>query len=375
MSTLSLVSPAASQYFETEVVSLGAHSFFTYPHCNAFGRGGKFVFGRTADAESGSRLFWKDGIEGDETPLPILERESDKPLYFEVCEATDAVVAVAQNAVWIYENGADEWRPLYRAPANSTLQNLCSFSQDGQRVICGLAENGDNAAAPAYSCIEIDVESGAFQTLFSKSWRVNHFHFCPHDNNWIGFAHEEWPEYRDGLPTTGDRVWAWHASHAPDGKFLFGGAQGDGTQINTGHERWTFSDASALTVVYRTSSFEPKGVYEVWAQNQQPRLVSALRNFSHVDASRDGKWVVADTAGIYDPDEAPIEGDDKGRADIVLIEKASGAQRLLARSHATAHPYHAHPVFTPDGAWVIYNDAFSALENGAPGAAAVRTGI
>ncbi len=372
----------ASRYFEAEAVSLGPNTYLAYPHANIFGRDGRsFVFARTMDNGSDDVEFvWKEGPQGRETPLPVLKcgRTPKGFCYYDVARQTDLVAAMADDTLWVFEPGATAWRRLYDAPEGAALQHLPSVSADGSRVIFGQGRapaTAGEVTPPGSACIQVDTRTGAARMLFEQSWRANHFHFCPHDESWIGFSHEEWPEWKAGLPTIGDRMWAWHARHAPRGKFLFGGAQPDGTHINTGHERWGYSDTSALTVVYRSSTFDPKGIYEVWAQDRAPQLVSALRNFLHVDASRDGKWAVADTAGPFDPEEAPIPGDEGSRSDIVLVEKATGKTRLLARSHIAVHPYHVHPIISADNEWVLYNDSSSVLEGGAPGAVMVRTGV
>ncbi len=360
----------AGRFFETEAVSLGPNTYLAYPHANIFGRDGRsFVFARAGN-ENSPQFVWKEGTRGRETPLPILKRKKPRALsYYDVALQTDLVATTADDALWICEPGATAWRRLYGAPQGATLQPNPSLSADGKRALVG------QVTGSSCACVEVDTRSGAAKTLFSPLWHASHFHLVPHDESWIGYCHEEWADFKAGKPTTGDRVWAWHAQHAPQGRFLFGGKQADGTNLNVGHERWGFHDTSALVVAYRSSSGGPKGIYEVWAQGRAPKLVSELTNFWHVNINRNGKWVAADTVGAFDPEEAPIPGDEGSRSDIVLVEKATGKTRLLARSHFTPHPYHPHPIFSADAEWVLYNDSASVLEGGAPGAVMVRTGV
>lgn len=43
-------------------------------------------------------------------------------------------------------------------------------------------------------------------------------------------------------------------------------------------------------------------------------------------------------------------------SDVMLVDIATGARTLLARTAADRHPRHPHPVFTPDGTAVLHND-------------------
>ena len=344
-------------------ISLGAHSYLAYPHCNIWGQNGRFVWARASD--NGLQLHWQNGIAGDVAALPALSRQNAaKPGYYDVAHHSETVVAVADNALWALENGARAWRQIYRAPQGFALQELPGICADGTRAIVGQVAPDETR----HACVEVNVASGEARVLFEKLWRANHFQFCPHDENWIGFSHEEWPEFRAGLPTLGDRMWAFHPLHAPQGELIWDGQLAGGAQLDIGHERWSFADTSALVVAYKTGAGGPKGVYEVGPQNRAPRLIIELPNALHVDGSRDGKWLVVDTAGILGQ-TAKSAG---GISDIVLIEKATGERRVLARARFTTHPYHAHPTFSADGKWIFYNDAACPLENGAGAACALN---
>jgi len=43
-----------------------------------------------------------------------------------------------------------------------------------------------------------------------------------------------------------------------------------------------------------------------------------------------------------------------GRSDILLVDPTTGRRKLIARSQITSHPWHPHPVFTPDGKAIVY---------------------
>ena len=178
-------------------------------------------------------------------------------------------------------------------------------------------------------------------------------HFCPHDDGWIGFCREGATE------TVFDRVWGWHALHAPEGCVLFDQrSEEPGNLLCVGHERWCFHDTSALVVAYGVSPGGPRGLYELYADNRPQRLVSQGDRDWHCSPSQDGRWAVVDTSG---PHDAPGRGWENSAAngirvsDILIIDMASGERRCLAR-HVAWGGEHPHPIFCPDGAEIFYNE-------------------
>jgi Tol biopolymer transport system component len=66
----------------------------------------------------------------------------------------------------------------------------------------------------------------------------------------------------------------------------------------------------------------------------------------HCDVSRDGKWAVIDTQG------------DGAAGDLIAVNCQTGARLpLVDKISYTRHPLHPHPRISPDGKWVVYNDA------------------
>lgn len=72
---------------------------------------------------------------------------------------------------------------------------------------------------------------------------------------------------------------------------------------------------------------------------------------------RGGRVVVVDTKGRRDAPGRAVDEAAPFASDVVLVDLTTGAQRLLARTWARTHPQHPHPVFTPDGAAVLFTDS------------------
>ncbi|MER5365648.1 hypothetical protein [Streptomyces sp. NPDC002722] len=178
------------------------------------------------------------------------------------------------------------------------------------------------------------------------TWRSHQFH-SPYDESWLTFAHEG-PSRE--IP---DRIWARHPVRAPEGRCVFDQAAEGGT-LAVGHERWMFHDLGALVCAYGESEAGPRGLYALHPDGRPARLVSAGERDWHCDISRDGRRAVVDTSG---PLDAPGRGwQNAGQvSDVVLVDMATGARTLLARTAADRHPRHPHPVFTPDGTAVLHN--------------------
>jgi hypothetical protein len=194
--------------------------------------------------------------------------------------------------------------------------------------------------------IAINTRSGEGGVLVEHHWLTGHPHFSPFDPAWISYCHEGKTEI------VSDRLWAWHAEHAPKGRALWDQLGG---KLCVGHEVACRHDLSVLAVAYGVSPGGPRGLYEVYLDDRKPRLISKCDRDLHCNVSRDGKRMVVDTSG---PHDLPGRGweNAEGRSDISLIDPATGQRKLLARSKITSHPWHPHPVFTPDGRAVVYGE-------------------
>lgn len=319
--------------------------YLTYPHANGFADGGRnLVLG-----QYGGETFslWHYNLKtGREAKIGEWPRSScgTEMLWFDVATLANVLVTIVDNAVWKIDlnDTSPEPQVIYRE-TTGTLQALPSTTADGAKVLVGRKEG------EWYQVLEIDAIAASLpRILFQSHWFANHFHFCPHDEAWIGFSHEG--------PTDqiADRAWGWHPHAASKGKCLFDNALAG---LFVGHERWSFHAVSLVAVAYGASPQGPRGIYEISPQSSSPRLVSEGDRDWHVNVSQDGRWAVVDTTG---PHDAPGRGWDGAGlvSDIQVLDMQSGRREFIARSRfAKDFHLHPHPVFSPDGATIYFNEA------------------
>lgn len=283
-------------------------------------------------------------LEKTERSIWVDVSEKAKSLWVHVAEEANLAVTVVENSVWIYDlNQPGKSRKLFSAPVGYFLHGLPGITSKGDRVVVVAQQTGHSVGWL------IDVESGEGHPFIEQNWMADHFHFCPHDENWIGFSHE------GACDTVPDRMWGWHPTLAPEGKCIFN-QQSDDPQhpLCVGHERWCFHETFALVVAYGESVVGPRGLYEIFPDGRPARLVSQGDRDWHCNVSRDGRWAVVDTAGPHDMPGKGWEGVN-GESDIVLVEMKSGARTFLAHSRSGKGQAHPHPVFSPDGRWIYFN--------------------
>ncbi|WP_327091441.1 oligogalacturonate lyase family protein [Nonomuraea sp. NBC_01738] len=320
------------------IVATGAH--LTYPHANGF-HDGRLLLARHEAGRGATALVSVDLGGKDERLVAAIAPRRDgvaRPAYPDVAEGTGRAAWIWDDVLYIAdEPGAAEI--VYTA---AHLQNVCAITRDGASVVV-VRETGDR-----WIFLRIDLATGYATELFTRPWRANHPHHSPFDESWLAYAHEG--PARE-IP---DRVWAWH-----DGRHVQVLDQAaisavPGAFVAVGHERWLHHDLGAAVVAYGDSEAGPRGLYFTHPDGRPPRLVAAGERLWHCDVSRDGRWAVADTTG---PSDLPGRGwqDAGGVCDVLLVEVATGHQVRLARTTATSHPDHPHPIFTPAGDEILFN--------------------
>jgi hypothetical protein len=335
----------------TIVTDFGENRYLAYPHSNGFADGGaSLVIGQI---EEKTVSLWKRHLaSGKETRLGVFPVPGEPPrkvIWFDIAGDVNRMIAAVGDALWLFDlTTLDTPKVIYRAPAPYSLNSLSSITADGRQALVGLHLEGQS-----HKAVRVDLQAGGQRVVIEHPWFANHFHFSPADPNWIGYCHEGPTE---GIP---DRVWAFHPTHAPQGRCLFDQASAEPPKrLCVGHERWAFHAPSALAVAYGVSPAGPRGLYEVFVDGRPARLVSPGERDWHCDVSRDGRWAVVDTTG---PHDAPGHGwqDARDISDILLVDMKTGTRQFLARSHQAMHPRHPHPVFSPDGATIFFNEAES----------------
>lgn len=331
--------------------TLCPHAYLPYPHSNAFlnenqvlliqqGRDGwKIVAGSWQENE------WR---ESDARTVVRLNAEDAANVHvmFDIALKTPRMALIYNQALYLLdprESYTDLPKPLY-TPANGTrLYSIPSINAAGSRAV--ILEEGTGIS----TIKEIDLARGDVRTLVEKIWQIGHVHFVPGNEEWIAFCHEGATE------TIPDRVWAWHAKDAPAGRCVFDQKSDDPKQfLNVGHERWGFTEASGLAVAYGCSPAGPRGLWQVFADGRPARQIFKNDRCWHCDISRDGRYALADTTGTWNLPGCGWKDDDKNRS-ILLIDVASGRHVVLGAAGGDKHPYHPHPVFSPDGRCVLFN--------------------
>lgn len=339
---------------------LGENTYVAYPHANAFCADGEtFILGRMGAASGLIRLR----LNAPE-PVPLASTGSpahgESAVWYDVALRSPRLAAIFDNAAWMLDlERPGSWDRVYAPQGAARLQGLPSLSADGGKLLCGEDREG------AHAVVEIDLESRLSRVLFEKEWHANHFHYCPHDEGWIAFSHEGPAEI------VADRCWAWHARHAPQGKPVFPQhSEAPGRPLCVGHERWCFHDASGYAVAYAVSPVGKRGLYEVFADGREARLLFPSDILWHCDMDATGRFVVVDTTapwGVSVETEEAFQDALRGhlradaqrgenRSDVALIDLETREVLPLATVTRARHPYHPHPTIRPDGRWILFND-------------------
>lgn len=344
--------------------------YLTYPHSNSFIEdGGSIVIGRATEGrfEMVRHNFADDSREtlcvipapSDLTAPPYTPRGSNaswavRPVFWDATLDAESpyLVIGEREAVWGFDLRRHSEPALLYSPApEEVLSPLLSLRSDGKRMLI----NRHSRDRENCSVVELERSTGRVAPVLNEPWWITHSHYCPYDEEWIGYCHEGPTEQ---VP---DRVWGWHRSKMPQGGMLFDQHWDDPEkQLFVGHERWCFHAPTVLAVAYGVSPGRPRGIYEIFTDGRPARLVSEGDRDWHVGVSRDGRWAVVDTTGPY---EAPgIGWENAGQwSDIILLDMQTGRRQFLARTRQLKHPSHPHPVFSPDGRFVFYNEVDKTL--------------
>ncbi|HEU5078528.1 MAG TPA: hypothetical protein VFT72_04910 [Opitutaceae bacterium] len=349
---------------------LGKSTSIAYPHGNSFTADGEsVVVCRTAD-ESGRppQLLIRNLQTSEIRALPPIPTDAaavqpNTTICFDVAHAAPRLVATYRADLWtLHLRRGATWRHVFAQPEGVKIQDLPAISPDGRRCLIGLDD------ASSHGVVEVDLESTQTRTLFVKKWHANHFHYSPHDPSWIGFAHEGPAEQIT------DRCWVWHPTHAPEGRVVFNQfkvSDDPAKPLAVGHERWTFHDVSAYVVAYAVSPSTKRGLYEMFADGREPRLLRETNTAWHCNVDASGRFAVIDTSAAWDavPARGPEFENGVARhrqadreklpnlSDIVLFDLRTGEHLCVARATRTKHPFHPHPALSADARWLVFSDA------------------
>lgn len=321
--------------------------YLTYPHSNGWMDGGAALILARRDKTTTS--FVRHDIEsGRATVLAEVShaRNETRCVYFDVAGGVLACLSELTLHTLDLRDKASKPKAIASLPSGAVCCELCSVHPDGTRVLVhGLIDG-------RHRCWEFSLRDGKHKELWSSAWYANHFNYLPHNPDWIGFSHEG-PAHE-----IADRAWVMKAGSPETARCVFDLSHLPvEKRLNIGHELWAHHADTGLAVAYVGSKGRPRGLYQIFADGRPARLVSEGDRDWHTNISRDGRMAVVDTSAPLDRPEIEFSPAEAG-SDIVLVDLASGARRILARTLSTPHhPAHPHPVFSPDGNWVYFNQS------------------
>ncbi len=202
-----------------------------------------------------------------------------------------------------------------------------------------------------FGVFQIDLESGDTKLIYRSCDICN-----PHLQYRRGLAdriliqeNRDWRTNAQGVFGPSAQSTVGLCSIATDGsdrrEFPIGG---DHTPPTTGHECWIGETDRALVTLNAPHNDGKRSgcVLEVCHDWQAPRVVfDSPAHWNHIAASRCGKYFVAD---CYDTPETPllVGNIETGKTAVLCHATAEGGG---------AQHTHAHPYFTSDNQWVVFN--------------------
>lgn len=321
------------------------NTYFTYPHANGFlGSTDECVIARPSDLYTDFIAF----NPASRATRSIGQLEKIKMYYSISLDGT--LVAPTSTCLHSLKLSSGEHEILHRLREPWKFGDIADIDSNGTMV----AFDSHFYGTPQQHHINLlTISTRNTQLLVNRPWLANHPSFSPYDPNWICFS-------RDG---SGDRMWAWNQTRAPQGVVLFNQIAANGERLNVGHERPLFNAASSIVVAAGDSAGKPTGLYRSdYAQLGAGYCVSPAARDWHCNISRDGRWAVVDSMGEASDSTPPPAGwaEKGGVSDIVAVSMKTGKREVLCRvTFERKHPYHPHPHISPSGRFVILNDAAS----------------
>lgn len=338
--------------------------YATYPHHNGFLDQGRHLVVRkriTGSADTTNHLHLCHLESGELTPLPA-GPHGRRIIggYWDIHYASGLLIQAESQSqaqadgvaprVWALDvqefltTGSATWEVVWQIPAAiggiKYADDSASINRYATKlavsVLCGPADNPAIPGDQHSKVVEIDLASGAWDVRVDQQKLLNHVHFSPNDPEWIIFS-------REGDSTLHkERVWGYHPVHQPTGANIVPQLLADGTVLRLSHERAAWDSNSVVVVDYEAGHKLWRGFFD----GSEPELL-ATGNFVHCDISRDGRYVVVDDGG------RPA-----GKLQLVDLASDNALTVLVDPAYqGSAHPRHAHPIFSPDGRYVLWNES------------------
>ena len=260
-----------------------ANCYFAYPHNNGFlpGSGLPVVAQRGGPSVTFSEWDFRRG-----TLRPIV-RTGVSNTYYDVAEATGDLFFVEDQfrirSVSTRAGSADKRDVPLHLEAPERIEDLLSVNHAGDRVLYALERPApDQRAILSARFLELDLTRGGTAPVCDVPFNADHQQYCPHDERWVGFAHE------GDISGTHDRVWGIYRAGNDRQPHRLWDEKAETGPLLAGHERWAFHRTGALVVAYPSSEGRPRGLYFVDPVARRVDLVSASEYDWHCNISRSG---------------------------------------------------------------------------------------
>lgn len=342
---------ALNKELVSKVVFSPTDSYFTYAHSNGFLSDGH-TFVVLQQVGDKSRFVSVNPATDKQTVLAEFPKfhprmfytiSSNNQLAFNSADYLDLClldVSAPGNKPRVIASITPPWR-FSQSP---------SITRDGTR----LAVDRHNKETGQSRISIYDVATGKEQLILTKDYLANHTCFFPNDPSWIMFARGGNSDEDKETAQTEGRILAWNAKEAPDGKVIFNQQDKDGKPLTTHHPVPEYH-RNAIIFIVNPSPGSPHGLYEVTLDGHA-RCLSESETDMHDNMNFDGSLAVVDSSkpSAIGPNVLPKTG--SRVSDIQLVDPATGKRAFLYRTTFKEHPYHAHPQFSLDGHWIVFND-------------------
>ncbi|MFG1912057.1 TolB family protein [Kribbella sp. NPDC048928] len=333
-------------------------AYVTYMHQNGYFHGCRYFVYRKALTLGGPNLLHVyDTVM--QTSFQVPDRAGHQMVggYLDVSRATGLLLnaespsaakpETTRPRIWAYDlnehvaTGSSTWEQIYQVPEGATIADTtASINAAGTHI--ALSELYGKPAVPEIpgdqisKIVKVDIATGVREVLVERETLHNHVHFCPYDEDWIVFS-------REGDSTLHkERVWAHHPVHAPAGANVVPQILASGQVLRLSHERASWDAPTVVVINYEN----PRGVWRGFLDGSEPEQLATGR-FEHCDVSRDGRYVVTDTSLT-------------GSAMCIQVIDTTGQFPITTvvpqTNRGVSHPRHNHPIFSPDGRYVLFND-------------------
>jgi hypothetical protein len=277
-------------------------------------------------------------VRPDEKEFEIVRFEGDRPAYYDTSRMRDIIIILWQGNIWMADSRSSSRMPrmFYSPPEGAAQLSHCAISSAGGRILAPV-RYGDGS-----HCLCLDTVTGHGRELFHMSGEMHHVHFCPADEQWVGYC---------ALNNRGEimGIYVWNPVDAPDGIRLFEPQRmQQSEQSIPGYIRWAHHDI----LLYAALCLE--GVCGIWAfytDGRPAELILQDNSIRAFDIDREGKYLALDRQ-IAEANQEAIPH----QWDIALFNMQSG--EITSIAHASSRDSHISPetIFSPDGKELYYHD-------------------